>query len=136
METSSKQETALVNQLKTNDEKMKDKTKIISEQAFKLYELEEEYELEKGRSQCYKLQMVELEQTIKRQREDHEEELAKERSFTHEEIKIKEKEVEIATRALAMTRWRLQQAEDTINEFMENPTADPTTETRLKMLRF
>ena len=55
-------QTALVNQLKTNDEMIKDKTQLISRQAFKLYELEEEYELKKGRCQCYKLQMVELEQ--------------------------------------------------------------------------
>ena len=55
-------QTTLVTQLlKTNEEKIKDKTKLISKQAFKLYELEEEYELEKGRTQCYKLQMVELE---------------------------------------------------------------------------
>ena len=27
-----------------------------------------------------------------------------------------------------MTRRQFQQAEDTINEFMENPTADPTTD--------
>ena len=99
--------------------------KTRKEQAVKLYELEEEYELEKGRSQCYKLQLVKLEHSIKRQREDHEEELAKERGFTYEEIRNKEKEVETATRALAMTRRRLQQAEDTINKFMENPTADP-----------
>ena len=76
-------QTALVNQLKTNEEKIKDKKKLISKQAFKLYELEEEYELEKGRSQCYKLQMVELEQTIRRLKDEHADELARERGTTH-----------------------------------------------------
>ena len=72
--------------------------------------------------------MVELEQTIRRQKDEHADELARERGTTHEEIRMKEKEVETATRALAMTRRQLQQTEDTINEFMENPTADPTTD--------
>ena len=43
------------------------------------------------------------------------------------EMLIKEKEAETTNRALTMTRKRLQQAEETIHTFMENPTVDPTT---------
>lgn len=40
---------------------------------------------------------------------------------------LREKEADTAKRALAMTKRRLDQAEEVIDTFMENPTEDPTT---------
>ena len=118
----------LVKQIEENNDKLDEREDAFKDKASQLYLLEEEYELEKGRSQCYKLQMEEISGTLTRERQEHADALAQERSYTHDEIQLKEKEVDTVKRALAMTRRRLQQAEDTINTFMENPTEDPTTD--------
>ena len=91
------------------------------------YTLKDEIKQEKGKNQLYKLQLEELGSTVRKERIEHIQELNDERCYSYETHLLKEKEVETAKRAMAMTRRRLQQAEDTIRTFMDHPTEDPMT---------
>lgn len=117
----------LIDQIEDKQDHLEEIQEAFKEKAQKLYELEAEFELEKGRGQCYKLQMEEIGHTLSKERRERENKLKDKRFFWYEEMLIKEREVETAKRALTMTWKRLQQAEETIHTFMENPTVDPTT---------
>lgn len=101
----------VIEEKKDQLEMTKEAHKELSHQ---FYALEDEIEEEKGRNQCYKLQLEELGNTLSKERTKHIQELNDERCYSYEMHLLKEQEVGTAKRAMAMTRRQLQQAKDTI----------------------
>ena len=77
----------------------------------------------------YELQLLEKSQQWDRKQKELEEEIARVKWQTNANLKAKDFHLEASKKAQTIIQQRLKQAEETINEYLENPICDPTTET-------